>query len=101
MIRFKITPERMEEALSILDLIGVTSKNPGTIVRVAPRFVLGDDGEYLVKVITDTDGDITGYENYIPAFEQVSRIPSKRLKKLVDEFAEAAQNIVNPPNGGG
>lgn len=100
MIKLKVTPERMEEALSVLELIGVVGGNYATIVRVAPLFVLGEDGQYIAKVKTDADGDIEGYERYPEALGQISKIPAKRMKKLVAEFREAAQNIVNPTNGG-
>lgn len=101
MIKLKITPERIEESLSILELIGVVGKNYATIVRVAPRFVLGEDGNYIVKVLHDDDGDITGYEGFAEALGRISQIPAKRMKKIAEEFAEAAANIVNPTNGGG
>jgi hypothetical protein len=68
-------------------------------VRIAPRFIVGDDGEYIVKVTLDADGDIEKYDGMDKAFAKLAAITPKRLEKLVDEFSEAARAIVNPPNG--
>lgn len=101
MIKFKVTPERFAEACSILDYIGATAKNHGVIIRIAPRFILDEKDEYIVKVICDEDGDIASLENNEIALLLMTKVTPKRLEKLVNEFCEAAKAIVNPTNGGG
>lgn len=101
MVKFKITPERFAEAASIIDYLNASAKNYEAIIRLAPRFVLGDDGEYIVKVVLDEDGDITGFDNFAEALQKMAGVTPKRLEKLIDEFAAAAKNIVNPTNGAG
>lgn len=96
MIRFKITPERITEACSIMDYVLISSGNVETIVRVCPRFVLNDSGEYIVKVILDQDGDIEKFENIADAFNKIAGVTPKRLEKLTAEFTEAVKGIVNP-----
>lgn len=101
MIKFKITPERFNEACNVIEYLNVTAKIKETVIRVAPRFIVDKAGEYIVQVTLDDDGDIVSYDNVQPAFALMMQITPRRLEKLIDEFAEAARNIVNPPNGGG
>ena len=101
MVKFKITPERFAEACNIVEYLNVTAKVKETCIRVAPRFVLNDEGEYIITVNLDEDGDITGYENTEAAFLKMAGITPKRLERLMDEFSEAAKAIVNPPKEGG
>ena len=103
MIKFKITPVRFAEACNILEYLTATSDAPNrqTLIRIAPRFILNGDGEYLVKVILDEDGDIKEFENMNEAFLKMSGVTPKRLEKLINEFTEAAKAIVNPQNGEG
>jgi len=100
MVKFKITPERFAEACNIIEYLNAQNKVKETILRIAPRFVLNGDGDYIVAVQYDEDGDITGFEGMDKAFAVMAGVTPKRLEKLVDEFAEAARNIVNPPNAG-
>ncbi len=101
MIKFKITPERFAEACNVIEYLNVSAKVKETVIRVAPRFILDDEGKYIMQVNLDEDGDITGYENADAAFLKMAGITPKRLERLVDEFAEAAKAIVNPPKEGG
>lgn len=99
MIKFKVTPERFAEACNVIEYLNASAKVRDTIIRIAPRFIVNAEGEYLVKVNLDDDGDISSYDGIEAAFMQMTAITPKRLEKLVDEFSEAARAIVNPPNG--
>lgn len=99
MIKFLITPERFAEACNVIEYVNTQAETKETIVRIAPRFMVNADGEYLVKVNLDDDGDITSYEGYDKAFMSMAAITPKRLERLIVEFSEAARAIVNPPNG--
>lgn len=101
MVKFKITPERFAEACNIIEYLNAQNKVKETIIRICPRFVVGEDGEYIVTANLDSDGDIESFDNLPAAFEKMAAITPKRLEKLVDEFAEAAQGIVNPTSAGG
>ena len=96
MVKFKITPERFAEACNIIEYLNTQNRIQETIIRIAPRFVLGVDGEYIVKVNYDEDGDIESLDNLQAAYAIMASINPKRLEKLIDEFAEAARAIVNP-----
>lgn len=101
MLKFKVTPERFTEVASILEYIAITQVNRDVALKLLPRFLLNDEGEYMVTVTLDDDGDITNMENINEAFMKMSAITPKRLEKLAQELAEAAKAIVNPPNAGG
>lgn len=101
MIKFNITSERFAEACSILDYLGVTNGSKDAIVRIAHRFVTGKDGEFIVKVVYDEDGDIERFENTEIALLLLKQVTPKRLERLINEFSEAARQIVDPPKGGG
>lgn len=96
MVTFKITPDRIAEACNIMEYILLQNGNAPTIAKVCPRFVVGADGEYIVKVVLDNDGDIEKFENMSDAFLLMSGVTPKRLEKLTAEFTEAVRNIVNP-----
>ncbi len=100
MIKFRITPSRFAEACNIIEYLAATNKHRDTIIRIAPRFILDENGEYIVKVNLDDDGDITSYEHVSDALLRMTAVTPKRLEKLVDEFGEAARAIVNPTSGG-
>jgi hypothetical protein len=100
-VNFKITPERVAEACNIIEYINLTLKDKGTVMMVAPRFVLKNDGEYSMSVKYNEDGDIDAFEGYADTLMLMSSITPKRLEKLIDEFSEAARAIVNPPKGTG
>ena len=99
MIKFLITPERFAEACNVIEYLNASAKVRDTIVRIAPRFIVNADSEYLVKVNLDDDGDIASFEGYDEAFTKMAAITPKRLERLIVEFSEAARAIVNPPNG--
>lgn len=99
MIKFLITPERFAEACNVIEYLNASAKVRDTIVRIAPRFITNAEGEYLVTVNLDDDGDITSFDGLEEAFENMAAITPKRLEKLIVEFSEAAKGIVNPPNG--
>lgn len=101
MIKFKITPARFAEACSVLDYLGATSgRNKDSVMRIAHRFIVDKDGEYIVKIKLDEDGDIEGFENTEIALTQMMKVTPQRLEKLINEFSEAARAIVNPPSAG-
>jgi hypothetical protein len=100
-VNFKITPERVAEACNIIEYINLTLKDKGTVISVAPRFVVKDDGEYSMTVKYDKDGGIEAFESYASTLMLMSSVTPKRLEKLIDEFSEAARAIINPPKGTG
>jgi hypothetical protein len=100
-IKFKVTPARFAEACNVIEYQNASAKSRETIIRIAPRFVVDKDGEYIVKVTLDEDGDIEKFDGLDEAFMKMAAITPKRLEKLVDEFCEAAKGIVNPPSGTG
>jgi len=99
-IKFKITPGRIAEACSITEYLLINNGHRETVIRVLPRFVLDDEGKYIVTVNVDSDGDITSYDGLAQSFSRMSNVTPKRLDKLAGEFAEAVKDIVNPPNAG-
>ena len=101
MIKFKITSARFAEACNVIEYLNASAKVRDTVIRIAPRFIVGANDEYIVKVTLDEDGDIASFDGLNEAFAQMASITPKRLEKLIDEFSEAARSIVNPPNGGG
>ncbi len=101
MIKFLITPDRFAEACNVIEYLNASAKIRDTIIRIAPRFVVDTNGDYIVKVTLDDDGDIERYDGLEEAFGKMAAITPKRLEKLVDEFSEAARAIVNPPKGTG
>ena len=101
MVRFKITSDRMLDALNIWDYIGLISGNLESCIRVAPRFLVDEKGEYVVAVELDEEGDIKSEKNLGKALAECGRITPRRMEKLAKEMEAAAQNIVNPQNGRG
>lgn len=98
-IKFKITGARVAEACNIAEYLLINSGNKETIIRIAPRFIVDDNGEYIVKVKLDNEGDIEGFEGVSEAFTKMAMVTPKRLDKLVKDFQEGANQIVNPPSG--
>lgn len=96
MVKFKITHARIAEACSIWEYLSLLNRNLETVVRVAPRFIVGDDGEYLVTPTLDDDGDIVSFEGLEAATLRMMNISANRTKRLVDDFGEAAKTIVDP-----
>jgi len=96
-VKFKITHARIAEACSIWEYLSLINRSLDTAVRVAPRFILGDDGEYLVTPKLDEDGDIVSFEGMEAALTRMMTISARRSQKLVDDFAEAARTVVDPP----
>jgi hypothetical protein len=100
-VNFKITPARIAEACNIVEYINLTLKDMRTVMIVSPRFVVKEGNEYYMTVKYDDDGDIVSYDGYADALRAMSQVTPKRLEKLAIEFGEAAENVVNPPNGTG
>ena len=101
MVKFKINPARFAEACNLIEYLGASNRSREIIIRIAPRFIVDNDDNYIVKVNLDVDSDIEGFENFPEAFEQMAKVTPKRLEKLVNEFMEAAKAIVDPPSGRG
>lgn len=99
MKNLKITADRCAEVCNILEyrlgLIG----NFDTITRILPRFAVDDNGEYIVSVTLNDDGEVEEYHNITEGLVRVSGITPNSLRKLIPEFVEAFKNIVNPQNG--
>lgn len=101
MLKFKITPTRFAEACNALEYLAVTGDNKTVAIRLIHRFLLDDDGKYVVRVTLDDDGDITAFERANEAMLKMQALTPKRLEKLAGELMEAAKAIVNPPSEGG
>ena len=101
MLKFKITPDRFAEASNILEYLSISNSKIDLAIRMMPRFLLDDSGEYVVKVILDADGDIERYDCLNEALMLMTAVTPKRLEKLAHELVEAAKAIVNPPSAGG
>ena len=91
MIKFRITPERFAEACSILDYLSIAAGSQRVAISIAPRFVVDKDGEYVMQVKLDADGDIESFEGAQEALMQMSKVTPKRLEKLLPQFTEAAR----------
>lgn len=101
MVKFVITGERIANVCSIMEYLLLSVGHVPTVARLSPRFIVGDDGQYIVNIITDADGDIERIENEPEALQKMSAVTPKRLEKLAPEFMEAVKNIINPPNARG
>ena len=86
--------------MNILEYLALTNGNIDTAIRVAPRFILGDDGEYMVTINLDEEGDIASMDGVSDALMKMTAVTPKRLERLANEFMEAAKAIVNPPSAG-
>ena len=100
-VKFKITGARIAEVCSIAEYLLLQAGNTEMIIRLAPRFVLGDDDKYIVTANIDNDGDIVGFEGMSDAFMKMSQVTPSRLQKLSKDFSEAVKNIINPQSGAG
>ena len=98
MVKFRITSERITEACNIMEYVLLQARNIETVVKVAPRFIVNKDDEYIVGVVLDEDGDISRFEGLQDAYQIMGSVTPKRLEKLTNEFVEAVRNIVNPTN---
>lgn len=101
MIKFRITPERVAEAASVIDYIGSLQGNIGSQMRLLPKLVIDKDGQYIVEIVHDEDGDILEFKNLDAANLLMDKITPARFEKLRGELQEALRNMVNPTNGGG
>lgn len=118
MIKFKISGERFADACSLPDYLGVIAGRMGNQIRVLPAMVVAvgkheikdkdgnilktvQDGEYIVEIVTDSEGDIVErrYIDEANALMDKAEITPRRFTKLCAELTEAARNIVNPPSG--
>lgn len=100
MIKFKFTGERFAEACSVLEYIAVQNKNKKVAQAIVHRFVLDENGQYIVKPEYDEDGDLKSLQNENLALSKLMVVTPKRLERLIEQAMEAAQAIVNPPSGG-
>lgn len=83
------------------EYLAALAGDSAAVIKVLPRFVVDEKGEYIIGVVMDEDGDITEYVNVEAAVRKVFNITPKRLDKLKKEFQEAAKQIVNPTSEGG
>lgn len=125
MIRFKINADRFADACTINDYLGVTIGKLTSQLLVLPKMVVAvgehkiikkstikgepdevlkivPDGEYIVEVVLNEDGDIkeAKFLDEAQRMIEVAGITPRRLSNLCKELTEASKNIVNPPNGG-
>lgn len=99
MIKFKISAERIEQTASVNEYVGVLAGNLFYQMRLLPKMILNDNGEYVVKAQIDEDGDPL-LENMDKALAMMDKINVKRFDRLRKELTEAVRLIVNPPNAG-
>lgn len=99
-VKFKITPSRVAEVCNIAEYLLLDGGSKDTAIRVANRFVVNKDGEYIVKVVYDDDGDIKEFQGMAEAFQVMASVTPQRMEKLAKEMTEAVKNIVNPPSAG-
>jgi hypothetical protein len=100
MVKLKITPSRFAEACNVYEYLATLGGDVGTTVKILPRFVVNEAGEYIIGIVHDDDGDIKEYTNIEAAVKAVFSITPKRMEKLKKEFQEAARTIVNPTSDG-
>jgi len=100
MLKFSITSDRFAEACNILEYVSVQNGNKNIALSVIHRFLVDKDGEYVVKIILDEEGDIQKLENDTDARIMMTAITPQRSEKLINQLVEAAKAIVNPPKGG-
>jgi len=104
MLKFKITSDRFVDTCTIAQNIAILNgQNQQMAIHVLPYFLLNKDGEYVVAVTLDEDGDpVHDPENFTQAFHEIfTTLKPKRLETLGKELLEAAQTIVNPLKDGG
>jgi hypothetical protein len=104
MLKFKITSERFADACTIAQNISIINgKSQQMAIHVLPYFLLNNEGEYVIVMTPDADGDpVHDAEQYTVAFSKIfTTLKPKRLETLAKELLEAAENIVNPPKEGG
>ena len=124
MIKFVISAERFADACSVPDYLGVLMGRMGNQMNVLPRMVVAvgehkiikkatakgavdevlkvvQDGEYIVEIVVNDDGDIveTKYLDEANRMMDEAGITPRRFTKLREQLSEAAKNIVNPPSG--
>lgn len=87
----------MAEVCGIIEYLNLSAADKETVIRVAPRFVVNDKGEYMVQPIYDADGDIEKLEFFDETLVAMRQVTPKRLEKLTKELSEAARAVVNPP----
>ena len=71
-----------------------------TAIRILPRFVTDDGGEYIIKVVHDDEGDIKDYQDIEPAVKKLFSVTPKRIETLAKQLQEAAKQMVNPTSDG-
>lgn len=101
MIKFKITPERLSIAATVPEYMGVVSGNVFYCMTLLPKLAVDHDGNYIVEVVLDNDGDILDLKNLDVANKIMEKITPKRLESLIPQLKEAVKNIVDPLSGRG
>lgn len=101
MIKFKITPERIQAVCSIPEYYGIMAKRQGSAMMIAPRLLVNEKGEYIMTAIYDEDGDVKEYQGLNEALQILANTPLVRLAAMMDELMKACIDIINPPSGGG
>jgi len=101
MIKFVISPERFADACTVTEYVGVVVGNLGSQMKVLPKMLVNDNGEYVIEIVHDSEGDIAELKNTKEANDMMENISVARFEKLRKELTEAAKNIVNPQKGGG
>ena len=97
--RFKFTASRIEEAATIPEYIGCLSGNLGSVLKLLPKMLIDDNGEYIVTVEQDQDGVITGYQNLDLASARMMDISAGKLKSLAKDLVTALGGVINPTSG--
>lgn len=100
-MKFVISAERFADACTVTEYLGVVVGNIASQMKVLPKMLVDDNGNYIIEVILDSDGDVTETKNIEIANGMMEKISVRRFEKLRKELTEAARNIVNPPNGRG
>lgn len=100
MVRLKISPDRFATACNVYEYLAMQTGDKNTAIKLLPRFVVDESGEYIIQVEHDEEGDIKDYVNIEPAVKQLFQVTPKRNEKLAKELQEAARQMVNPTNDG-
>lgn len=101
MIKFKITPERLAIAATVPEYMGVVSGNVFYCMTLLPKLAVDKEGNYIVEITLDGDGDILDLKNLDVAKVLMNKITPKRMESLIPQLKEAVKNIVDPLSGRG
>ena len=99
MVKFKISAARVQQVCTITEYIGALNGNEYFKTLVLRKCAVDNNGEYIVKVTLDDDGDIVKIENEVAANALLDKVTPARYEKLSVEMAQAFRDIVNPTKG--